>query len=236
MDSELLKIGELAERSGVLPVTLRAWERRYGLLKPQRTPKGHRLYPVTELDKIAKIRRYLAMGVGLKDIKQLLKGIGEPVAAPIATPILAQAQSLNAGALRQSLDVLLKEHPLGIACDALWQQLEHWPEGPFSLAARSLLESELSLRLAGICRLAQPQKRPLAVLAGPLPTLWRLMVKALLCQRYNLVDLGEQLSPSQLQLALAALAPAQCFIGAIKHPPETSMSVLPGAFSLKEAL
>lgn len=54
MDSDLLKIGELAEQSGVLPVTLRAWERRYGLLKPQRTPKGHRLYPRSELDKVAK--------------------------------------------------------------------------------------------------------------------------------------------------------------------------------------
>ncbi|EPZ1606460.1 MerR family DNA-binding transcriptional regulator, partial [Shigella boydii] len=26
-----------------MPVTLRAWQRRYGLLKPQRTDGGHRL-------------------------------------------------------------------------------------------------------------------------------------------------------------------------------------------------
>lgn len=32
---DLLPIGELARRTGVNPVTLRAWERRYGLLKPQ---------------------------------------------------------------------------------------------------------------------------------------------------------------------------------------------------------
>jgi DNA-binding transcriptional MerR regulator len=30
-------IGEVAERCGINPVTLRAWQRRYGLLKPQRS-------------------------------------------------------------------------------------------------------------------------------------------------------------------------------------------------------
>ncbi len=30
--------------TGLTPETLRAWERRYGLVKPQRTPGGHRLY------------------------------------------------------------------------------------------------------------------------------------------------------------------------------------------------
>jgi len=34
----------LSEMTGVAPTTLRAWERRYGLIKPFRTPKGHRLY------------------------------------------------------------------------------------------------------------------------------------------------------------------------------------------------
>ena len=30
--------------TGVNSVTLRAWERRYNLIRPQRTAKGHRLY------------------------------------------------------------------------------------------------------------------------------------------------------------------------------------------------
>ncbi len=33
-------IGEVAERCGINPVTLRAWQRRYGLLKPQRSEAG----------------------------------------------------------------------------------------------------------------------------------------------------------------------------------------------------
>jgi DNA-binding transcriptional MerR regulator len=44
----------IASLTGVNPVTLRAWERRYGLIRPQRTKKGHQLYPEQD---VAKIRR-----------------------------------------------------------------------------------------------------------------------------------------------------------------------------------
>ena len=39
-----LRIGELSRRSGVSRELLRAWERRYGLLRPTRTEGGFRLY------------------------------------------------------------------------------------------------------------------------------------------------------------------------------------------------
>ncbi len=45
----------LSEKTGVAPTTLRAWERRYGLLKPQRTPKGHRLYDAKDVDAVNRI-------------------------------------------------------------------------------------------------------------------------------------------------------------------------------------
>ena len=44
LDEGWLPIREVARQTGVNAVTLRAWERRYGLIVPQRTPKGHRLY------------------------------------------------------------------------------------------------------------------------------------------------------------------------------------------------
>ncbi|HEX5540067.1 MAG TPA: MerR family DNA-binding transcriptional regulator, partial [Micromonospora sp.] len=40
----LLRIGELSRRVGVSDHVLRAWERRYGLLKPVRSAGGFRLY------------------------------------------------------------------------------------------------------------------------------------------------------------------------------------------------
>ena len=43
-ESALLRIGELSYRVGVSPDVLRAWEKRYGLLKPNRSQGGYRLY------------------------------------------------------------------------------------------------------------------------------------------------------------------------------------------------
>ena len=43
-DLELVQIGDLARRVGVQADTLRAWERRYGLLQPSRSAGGFRLY------------------------------------------------------------------------------------------------------------------------------------------------------------------------------------------------
>ncbi len=45
----------LSEKTGVAPTTLRAWERRYGLLKPLRTPKGHRLYSPADVKTVLRV-------------------------------------------------------------------------------------------------------------------------------------------------------------------------------------
>ena len=51
----MLPIRDAARETGVNPVTLRAWERRYGLVKPHRTAKGHRLYSADQLQQIQQI-------------------------------------------------------------------------------------------------------------------------------------------------------------------------------------
>lgn len=52
---ESFPIRVLSEKTGVAPTTLRAWERRYGLLKPLRTPKGHRLYDAGDVEVVKRI-------------------------------------------------------------------------------------------------------------------------------------------------------------------------------------
>lgn len=52
----------LSEQTGVPATTLRAWERRYGLLKPARTPKGHRLYNPADLEKVRQVVQLLEAG------------------------------------------------------------------------------------------------------------------------------------------------------------------------------
>jgi DNA-binding transcriptional MerR regulator len=49
----------VAELTGVPTTTLRAWERRYGILKPSRTAKGHRLYSSDDIDLVKEIVKLL---------------------------------------------------------------------------------------------------------------------------------------------------------------------------------
>ncbi|MGI2257879.1 MerR family transcriptional regulator [Shewanella sp. GXUN23E] len=67
-----LTIGDVARMTGVNPVTLRAWQRRFGLLAPTRTPKGHRLYSDADVQRIEAILSWLAKGVAISKVKPLL--------------------------------------------------------------------------------------------------------------------------------------------------------------------
>ncbi|GHJ49367.1 MerR family transcriptional regulator [Catellatospora sp. TT07R-123] len=61
-------IGELAERAGTSARTLRYYE-AHGLVCPQRTANGYRVYDEAELRVVHEIRTLLAVGFGLDDIK-----------------------------------------------------------------------------------------------------------------------------------------------------------------------
>lgn len=69
---DLLPIREISRLTGVNSVTLRAWERRYGLLKPLRTHKGHRLYCHEDVELVKKIQRWLACGLAIGKVSELL--------------------------------------------------------------------------------------------------------------------------------------------------------------------
>lgn len=70
----LYSIGEVAVRCGINPVTLRAWQRRYGLLKPQRTEGGHRQFDEEDIQRIEEIKRWIESGVPVGKVKALLEG------------------------------------------------------------------------------------------------------------------------------------------------------------------
>lgn len=66
-------IGDVAERCGINPVTLRAWQRRYGLLKPQRSEGGHRLFDEEDIQRIEEIKRWISSGTPVGKVKALLE-------------------------------------------------------------------------------------------------------------------------------------------------------------------
>jgi DNA-binding transcriptional MerR regulator/methylmalonyl-CoA mutase cobalamin-binding subunit len=115
----LYPIRTVSRLTGVPSVTLRAWERRYRLITPTRTEKGHRLY--TEAD-IARVRQVLALlerGVGVGQVGSCLEraandadpGRLEPPASVPASP--APAGPLTAAAPRPEAEVLEKAPTAG---------------------------------------------------------------------------------------------------------------------------
>lgn len=71
-------IGDVAERCGINPVTLRAWQRRYGLLKPQRSEGGHRQFDDDDIRRIEEIKRWIERGVPVGKVKALLDQDKDP--------------------------------------------------------------------------------------------------------------------------------------------------------------
>jgi DNA-binding transcriptional MerR regulator/methylmalonyl-CoA mutase cobalamin-binding subunit len=75
----------VAERTGLTPATLRAWERRYSAVAPDRTPGAQRLYSDADIQRLRLIARLSATGLSLAEL------------ARSSTPTLARLA-------RQSLD------------------------------------------------------------------------------------------------------------------------------------
>jgi len=71
-----LPIRTVAALTGVNAVTLRAWERRYGLFKPARTAKGHRLYTHEHVELIRRVLTLMERGVPIGQARQALAGEG----------------------------------------------------------------------------------------------------------------------------------------------------------------
>ncbi|BDT93547.1 MULTISPECIES: MerR family transcriptional regulator [Nocardia] len=84
-----MRIGELAERTGVSERSLRYYEQQ-GMLASDRTPGGHRDYPERAVDRVIHIQELLAAGLTSKKIARILPCMRDADGGPneYATPAL----------------------------------------------------------------------------------------------------------------------------------------------------
>ncbi|HUL94434.1 MAG TPA: MerR family transcriptional regulator [Usitatibacter sp.] len=80
--AERLPIRTLSSLTGVSPLTLRAWERRYGLIQPLRTPKGHRLYTHQHVELIRRVLALTGRGVPIGQVRAALESAEPATDAP----------------------------------------------------------------------------------------------------------------------------------------------------------
>lgn len=152
-ESKLFAISEVSEITGVNSVTLRAWQRRYGLLVPQRTPKGHRLYTEADIAKIKLILDWLAKGVSIGKVKPLLASGCAPVlkqqqTLDITAEIINAIQALNGFKLERLINEALKVYPYEVIQQRLLPEvsaiIEH-QDNPLIAVQKSLWSSVLTV-------------------------------------------------------------------------------------------
>ena len=69
---KLFPIREFGALTGVNASTLRAWERRYGLIKPERTPKGHSLFKQEDVHQVNRLKQLISDGHVFANIKKII--------------------------------------------------------------------------------------------------------------------------------------------------------------------
>lgn len=115
---KLYAIREVSEMTGIKPVTLRAWQRRYGLIQPQRTETGHRMYSEENLERIRDIQGWLEKGVSIGKVKALLESEQQSTDDVRADELeetdafLQALAALNGRRAESVLSNVLKEYPL----------------------------------------------------------------------------------------------------------------------------
>ena len=161
-DSGLLRIGELSRRSGVSPELLRAWERRYQLLRPARSQGGLRLYSLEDLERVRLMQQHLARGLAAAEAAAL--SADQPAASGSKTP-LADAKDELADALGEFdeprahalLDSLLATTTIDTVLVTVVMPYLHelggrWERGDASVAQEHFATAVLRGRLLGLAR------------------------------------------------------------------------------------
>jgi MerR family transcriptional regulator, light-induced transcriptional regulator len=175
--SPQLRIGELARRTGVATELLRAWERRYGLLAPTRTPAGYRLYSAGDVRRVGRMRELLASGLSAAEAARAT--LAEPeeeraAASPAASlPELREAlERFDDAAAHALFDRLLAELTLDTVLDEVVLPLlrelgDRWAAGALTVAQEHFSSHLVRGRLLGLARGWDRGVGPRAVLACP---------------------------------------------------------------------
>jgi len=161
-----LRISELSYRVGVSPDVLRAWEKRYGVLRPSRSDSGYRLYSERDEWRVRLMQQKLWSGLSAAEAARevaRMEGDSHMPDGSVETPSeLAQElgdalERFDEDAAHELLDRLLGLHGLERAIrDALMPYLrslgERWAQGKITVAQEHFASRLLEGRLLALAR------------------------------------------------------------------------------------
>jgi MerR family transcriptional regulator, light-induced transcriptional regulator len=181
----VLRIGELSRRVGVSDHVLRAWESRYGLLRPTRSAGGFRLYSDSDERRVHRMRAHLARGLSAAEAARATlaeEQSGSSASGHVPTHA-DDGAALDAGlrkalegfdepAAQATLDRLLSDLTVetvlrDVVIPFLHGLGERWEQGVVSVAQEHFASNVLRGRLSALARGWGQGLGPCAVLACP---------------------------------------------------------------------
>ena len=184
MTERAYRIHVAAERSGVRVELIRAWERRYGVVVPRRTPSGYRVYTERDVALLRRLKQLTEQGVAIGDavgmLPQLLAELDAGVSpSPAPAPpeashwqeaILEAAAEVDPRRVSDTLDRMLAVLPPLRAYAEVLVPLqrevgERWHAGRLSVGQEHLVTHEVRTRLFSLLHSAPQQGSRWAVLA-----------------------------------------------------------------------
>jgi MerR family transcriptional regulator, light-induced transcriptional regulator len=172
-----LRIGELSAKSGVSADLLRAWEKRYDLLRPERSPGGYRLYSSADEERVRAMVSHLRSGVPAGEAARLVLdggGSGGPVASAelpaMGTELRRALDRFDDAGTQAALDALMASFSFEtVAREVLLPYLrelgERWERGEVSVAQEHFASVVLRGRLLALARGWDRGAGPRALLA-----------------------------------------------------------------------
>jgi DNA-binding transcriptional MerR regulator len=175
-----LRIGELARRVGVSPELLRAWERRYGVLQPERTAGGFRLYSDADEARVRAMQAHVEQGLSAAEAARLALD-SESSPAPSSEPapasfeasrdLLARALAVfDEVAAQTALDRLFAAFSLDTVIEEVVLPFLHelgrrWERGEATVGQEHFASNVIRGRLMALARGWDQGTGPRAILA-----------------------------------------------------------------------
>lgn len=233
---------------GLLPVTLRAWERRYGLPTPQRGGQGYRLYSEHDVQTLRWLKMQIDTGMNIGQAARKLNQLREvgmdpaardfsPMDKPLSvenirTTLMRALRSLNdqsaSESLRQAFSIYPADQVFCEVVDPIMREVgDAWHRKELPVALEHYISHFFQEHLLGLLSTAPQPFRNGVIVAGCLPgehhQIGILMVVVLLRLRgWNVVYLGPDLWLDRLEEVLIPLrARLVLFSATLPGPAET---------------
>ncbi len=223
-------------QTGISADTLRAWERRYGLPNPQRTPGGHRLYSEHDIALIKWLMARQAEGLSISRAVELWKeqiasgldpladSVSRGVSLPLGPSVENLRQNWIAACSRydtinaeQILNEAFAAHSVELICtDVLLRGLyeigELWHKGMFSVHQEHFASEIAMRRVEALIAAAPPPINPGVILtacpAGELHVFPLALLTLLLRRRgWNVIHLGANVPAERMEETIHLVQP-----------------------------